>query len=190
LLWKRTFADARTRETVGRVEICPVNLNYRFTISLLASCVHEHQREVLMNFTSRTNVQRVLSAFLILAVVGLTGWLNHAVPVPAAVNRGQNTFIAPGAAPMDDVLQNGPQAVTTRAFQMANGAYYQPISSWYKNKHWWKRNAPIVGGAGGGALVGGLVGGGTGALVGGAVGGGGGYVYKRSRRHHHHYHYR
>ncbi len=61
---------------------------------------------------------------------------------------------------------------------------YQPVSSWYKNKHWWKRNAPIVGGAGGGALIGGLAGGGAGALIGGAAGGGGGYLYKRYRNHH------
>jgi hypothetical protein len=73
------------------------------------------------------------------------------------------------------------------ALQMAGNAYYQPVSSSYKNKHWWKRNAPIIGGAGGGALIGGLAGGGTGALVGGAIGGGGGYLYKRSRDHHHHH---
>ena len=43
---------------------------------------------------------------------------------------------------------------------------YQPVKSWYKRKSWWKKNAPVIGGAGGGALVGGLVGGGTGAVIG------------------------
>jgi hypothetical protein len=57
---------------------------------------------------------------------------------------------------------------------------------WYKSKHWWKRNAPIVGGAGGGALIGGLAGGGVGAVIGGAAGAGGGALYK----HYHHRHHR
>jgi hypothetical protein len=61
--------------------------------------------------------------------------------------------------------------------------------SWITSKHWWKRNAPIVGGAGGGALIGGLAGGGTGALIGGAVGAGGGYAYKRYRHHHYYHHH-
>jgi len=50
-------------------------------------------------------------------------------------------------------------------------AYYQPVTHWYKNHRWWKRNAPIIGGAAGGAAIGGLIGGGKGALVGGAFGG-------------------
>lgn len=63
----------------------------------------------------------------------------------------------------------------------------QQVSAWYKNKHWWKKNAPIVGGAAGGALIGGLAGGGKGLLIGGAIGGGGGYAYKRlEERHHRH----
>ena len=62
-------------------------------------------------------------------------------------------------------------------------AYYQPVTHWYKNRHWWKRNAPIIGGAAGGAAIGGLFGGGKGAIIGGAIGGTGGYLYKRHKRH-------
>lgn len=75
-------------------------------------------------------------------------------------------------------------------YKASESSYYQPVTAWYKNKHWWKRNAPIIGGAGGGALVGGLLGGGKGALIGGAVGGGGGYAYKRLKHHHEHHEYR
>lgn len=57
-------------------------------------------------------------------------------------------------------------------------ATYQPVDD-----SWLKRNAPIVGGAGGGALIGGLAGGGRGALIGGAAGGGGGYAVKKIRDH-------
>ncbi len=93
---------------------------------------------------------------------------------PAPVVLAQNTFVVERSLPMNVVLTSAPQA--------AGSFSYQPVSSWYKNKHWWKRNAPIIGGAAGGALVGGL-GGGPGALVGGAVGGGGGYLYKRYKQH-------
>src|SRR5262245_7114054 len=58
--------------------------------------------------------------------------------------------------------------------------YDQP---WYKNHRWWKRNVPIIGGAAGGAVIGGLLGGGKGTIVGGAIGGTGGYLYKRHKRH-------
>ena len=56
---------------------------------------------------------------------------------------------------------------------------------WYNNKYWWKRHAPIIGGAAGGGLIGGLAGGGKGALIGGAAGAGGGYLYKHHKDTHH-----
>ena len=119
----------------------------------------------------------------VLALAGFT--MVAGVPkgqiAPAPVVPTQNTFVVEKSLPKNVVFTSDPQA--------AGSFSYQPVSSWYKNKHWWKRNAPIIGGAGGGALVGGLVGGGAGALVGGAVGGGGGYLYKRHNEHHqHHYH--
>jgi hypothetical protein len=119
----------------------------------------------------------------------LIEWFQHAVPVSAPMSAGQSTFAVEQSFPTGNARWMDLPATQTPALQ-PDGAYYQPISGWYKNKHWWKRNAPIVGGAGGGALIGGLVGGGTGALVGGAAGGGAGYLYKRSRQHHHHHHYR
>ena len=140
-----------------------------------------------MNFTSRINTASVISGFLIIVLAGLIGWVHHVVSVPAPMHPEQYTFANQNSFPMSDAGRLAPEVTPTPAFQTPGGAYYQPVASWYKNKHWWKRNAPIVGGAGGGALVGGLVGGGTGALIGGAVGGGGGYVYKRSRHHHYHH---
>ena len=132
-----------------------------------------------MNFTPKNSVRWVLCTILTIAVVGLIGWDRQIATAP--VVPAQNTFAAERSLPTNVLLASDPQP--------AGSVSYQPVSSWYKNKHWWKRNAPIVGGAGGGALVGGLAGGGTGALVGGAVGGGGGYLYKRHKEHHHH-HYR
>ena len=140
-----------------------------------------------MNFTSKIKLGRVVSGVLTTAVVGLIGWFHYAVPAPAPTSVEQNSFDIQQSIPSDVILGMDREVAPMVALETAGGAYYQPVSSWYKNKHWWKRNAPIVGGAGGGALVGGLVGGGTGALIGGAVGGGGGYLYKRSRHHHHHY---
>jgi Glycine zipper len=69
-------------------------------------------------------------------------------------------------------------------------AYYQPVTHWYKDRHWWKRNVPIIGGAAGGAAIGGLFGGGKGAIIGGAIGGTGGYLYKRHKRHEYGYGHR
>ena len=144
-----------------------------------------------MNFTPKIKAGFVASGILAIAAVGWIGWPSRLAPRSEPIIAPQHAIAVQEApwhplpvAPAVEPLQGAaPQSAWP-------GYYYQPISSWYKNKHWWKRNAPIVGGAGGGALVGGLVGGGTGALVGGAVGGGGGYLYKRSRNHHHHYQYR
>jgi hypothetical protein len=128
-----------------------------------------------MNFTPKTNVGAIVRGILTIAVVGLIiGLVSH--------------FGVQKSFPTSDNVSAVEPALAA-GFQTANSAYYQPVSSWYKNKHWWKRNAPIVGGAAGGALIGGLAGGGTGAIIGGAVGGGGGYAYKRLRHNNHHHHY-
>jgi hypothetical protein len=141
-----------------------------------------------MHFTPKINVEAVIIAVLTLVMAGWIGLVSDIAPTSSiAVTHGIGATSRP--------IQHWPLLPTIPAVQRTHpGAYqwdrpatYVPVSSWYKSKHWWKRNAPIVGGAGGGALVGGLVGGGTGALVGGAIGGGGGYLYKRSRHHHHHY---
>jgi hypothetical protein len=139
-----------------------------------------------MKFTPKIKLGRVVSGSLTVAVLGLMGWGYHVFPPTAPIGARQRAFAVHESFPTS---QSGVEVASAVAFQTTGGVYYQPISSWYKNKHWWKRNAPIVGGAGGGALVGGLVGGGTGALVGGAIGGGGGYLYKHSRDHRNNHHY-
>jgi hypothetical protein len=101
--------------------------------------------------------------------------------VPPAQNAARQVTFA-----VEQPFQASVQPAVASDFRTAGSGYIQPVS-WYGSKHWWKRNAPIVGGAGGGALIGGLAGGGTGAVIGGAAGGGAGYLYKRSRHHHHHY---
>ncbi len=129
-----------------------------------------------MNFTPKVNVKTIAGGILTIAVVMLIAWVSHVVPAP--VVAGHDAFQS---------LQTSIPAPVVPAVELGQTSGYQTIA-WYKNKSWWKRNAPIIGGAGGGALLGGLVGGGKGALIGGAAGGGGGYLYKRYRHHHPHPH--
>jgi hypothetical protein len=132
-----------------------------------------------MNFTSKIKRGPLLSGILTIVVAGWIGWGSHAARMPGAT---EPAAVAAGVQIIPAV-----QVTPERSFEATGSNYYLPVASWYHNKHWWKRNTPIVVGAGGGALVGGLIGGGTGAIVGGAVGGGGGYLYKRSRHHHYHH---
>jgi hypothetical protein len=138
-----------------------------------------------MNFTPKSGLGPVGRGILTIAVVGLIGW--HFGSSSAPIAATQNAFTVQESFQGDYV----PAVEQAPAFGLQTGKSenYLPISAWYKNKHWWKRNAPVVGGAAGGALIGGFVGGGKGALIGGAVGGGGGYVYKRVQHHHGHYHH-
>jgi hypothetical protein len=148
--------------------------------------LHFFVREAIMDFTHKINVGPAVSGILAITVMGLIGWLNHVAPAPAPIVATQDAFAVQKFFQTSDAELIVPAMdAPAPGFQAAKPAYYQPVA-WYGSKHWWKRNAPIVGGAGGGALVGGLVGGGKGALIGGAVGGGGGYLYKR-HRHHRHY---
>ena len=126
-----------------------------------------------MNFTPKTEVRRFVGGILTAAVMGITPLASHAAPAPTsyAVEEAVQAY-SPAVG-----------AVPAPGFQTAQSDFYQPVVSWNGTKHWVKRNAPVVGGAAGGALVGGLVGGGAGALVGGALGGGGGYAYQRHQRH-------
>jgi len=145
-----------------------------------------------MNFTPKISDGPFVRWILTIAVVGCIGWVSHAVSARAPIVATRDTITVQQSFQTDDGISIVPavQWVPATGLQAAGPPYYQPVSAWYKSKHWWKRNAPIVGGAGGGAVVGGLVGGGAGAIIGGAVGGGGGYLYKRSRHHHHHDRYR
>jgi hypothetical protein len=140
-----------------------------------------------MNFTPKIKVGRVVGRILAIAAVGLIGWGSQAASTPIIAQ--QNAFAADFQANGHALIIPAVETVSAPGFQTTWSDYYQPVSSWYKSKHWWKRNAPIIGGAGVGALVGGLMGGGKGAIIGGAVGGGGGYLYKRSKRHHEYYHH-
>jgi hypothetical protein len=143
-----------------------------------------------MNFTPKTNVGLIVSGILTVAVVGLIGWVSYVAPAPAPIVATQDAFTVQESVQTSVPIVPAVELAPAPGLQTARPEYYQPVYHRYKNKHWWKRNAPIIGGAGGGALIGGLVGGGKGALIGGAVGGGGGYLYKRSRHNYHRHHYR
>jgi hypothetical protein len=138
-----------------------------------------------MNFTPKLNVEPV-RGILTIAVVGLIVWAISVIPGPAPIAATHQVYAVQESPQATDKVP-AVEVVPLLGLQEARSGYYQPVSSWYKNKHWWKRNAPIVGGAAGGALIGGIAGGGKGALIGGAAGGGGGYLYKRLRHSHHHH---
>jgi hypothetical protein len=130
---------------------------------------------------SKGKIGLLVNAVLIVALVGLIA--GAVAPVPKTAAR---SILAAGESPeMIDQIPLLYAVQPTPGLQTARPDYCQPVTHWYKNKQWWKRNAPIIGGAAGGGLVGGLVGGGKGAVIGGALGGGGGYLYKRSKHHHH-----
>jgi hypothetical protein len=139
----------------------------------------------IMNFTPKKNVGSVVGGALTIAVVGLIGWIYHVAPAPIVATH--NTLAVQESSQMTDHIPiiSTVEAIPTPGLQAAVPDYYQPVSDSHKNRHWLKRNAPIIGGVGAGALIGGMAGGGAGALIGGAAGGGGGYLYKRSRRHRH-----
>lgn len=145
-----------------------------------------------MEFTEKKNGKFVFTGILAIAALALIAWVTSVGPAPSVIAAGPGLSAVPGT-----FQSNGPASIVsavdvTPATRLASASpqyYYQPVTAWYKNKHWWKKNAPIVGGAGGGALIGGLAGGGKGALIGGAIGGGGGYAYKRIKRHEQRRHY-
>jgi uncharacterized protein YcfJ len=126
-----------------------------------------------MNFTPKTEVRRFVGGFLTTAVMGITPLVVNAAPAPT------------NYAIEESVQAYSPAVGSTPApgLQSAQSYFYQPVVSLQGAEHWVKKNAPTVGGAAGGALVGGLVGGGAGAVIGGAVGGGAGYAYQRHRHH-------
>ena len=123
-----------------------------------------------MTFTPKIH----LGVVGVLLTIGVAAGMSQPLPVTVAATPAvqANTPIMPA-------VQLGTATV-----------YYQPVTHWYKNRNWWKRNVPIIGGAVGGAAIGGLIGGGKGAIIGGAIGGTGGYLYKRHKRHQYLYEYR
>ena len=141
-----------------------------------------------MNFTPKATVGPVASGMLAIAV-GLIGSAGHVVSASERSVATQVAFSQQESVPTDEHLGIVPVMAQVQAPgpQTARPAT-QRKTAWYKNKHWWKKNAPIVGGVGGGALIGGLAGGGKGVIIGGAAGAGGGYLYKHLKHSHHHDH--
>ena len=131
-----------------------------------------------MNFTLKSSVVST-----ILATTVAIGLASPVASAPPQILAPQGAFTAQppanDAAPIVTAVE-----LTGSGSRTVRPDYFQPTSSWYKNKHWWKKNAPIIGGTAGGALIGGLAGGGKGALIGGVAGGGGGYLYKRLKHRH------
>jgi hypothetical protein len=138
---------------------------------------------MIMKFTPKLIVGSVATGVLA-AGTGLMAWFSS-----PSTTRTQDTLA------VQDSFQSYSHAAIIPAVQMipavdfqraTPGNNYIPVSHWYKDKGWWKRHAPIVGGAAGGGLIGGLAGGGKGALIGGAAGAGGGALYKHLKDKHHH----
>jgi hypothetical protein len=141
-----------------------------------------------MNFMPKADAGPVASSMLAIAV-GLTEWAGQVVPASGGVVATQVAFEEPESIQTNRHSRIVPATELTQApGRQTVRTEHQPRRPGYKSKRWWKKNAPLVGGAGGGALIGGLAGGGKGAIVGGAVGGGGGYLYKRLRHSYHHDH--
>jgi hypothetical protein len=140
---------------------------------------------MIMKLTPKTKIGAVVSGIVGL---GLMAGLNHVTPAPAPITTTQNalavqdSFRSYGRVPIIPAVELVPAASLEGA--TAENTYV-PVAAWYKSKHWWKKNAPIIGGAAGGGLIGGLAGGGKGALIGGAAGAGGGYLYKHLKDKHH-----
>jgi hypothetical protein len=143
-----------------------------------------------MKFTPKTKAG-LASAVLAAAGLGGMAWLSGAAPAPAPIAATkdalavQDSFQPYGRAAIIPAVELV-QAATPQGATPQNN-YNIHMSAWYNNKHWWKKHAPIIGGAAGGGLIGGLAGGGKGALIGGAAGAGGGYLYKHLRDHNHHH---
>jgi hypothetical protein len=135
-----------------------------------------------MKFAPKLRVGLIPYGILTIAALGSNGLANS--PESTAM---RNTFAVRESFLTKSTVEITPavELISPDNPQIARPNYI-PVTHWYKSKHWWKRNAPIVGGAAGGALIGGLAGGGTGALIGGAAGGGGGALYKHYRGHNHH----
>lgn len=135
---------------------------------------------MIMKFAPKTTARL---AGTVLAVAGLGGmaWPNDAASAPAAIARTKNALAAQDSY---DRLAITPAVERIPAAGPQEAAHINYIH-WYNNKYWWKKHAPIIGGAAGGGLIGGLAGGGKGALIGGAAGAGGGYLYKHVRDKHH-----
>ena len=136
-----------------------------------------------MVFTSKSGVKTVAGVILATAL-GVNGSTRCVDPTLARI---QVAFALQKSCQPDE------QSLVVPAMLQAHAPVPHTVlvglqhdMAWYKTKHWFKKNAPIIGGAGGGAIIGGLAGGGRGAIIGGAAGGGGGYLYKRLKRNHHH----
>lgn len=128
-----------------------------------------------MKFTSKLYLLPIVCGTLTIPAFGSDNAGNRLTPAPTeSIQTNGNVPIVPAV-----------ERIPFGRVQSASTETFQPIA-WYKSKHWWKRNAPIVGGAGGGALIGGLAGGGVGAVIGGAAGAGGGALYKHYKGHSHH----
>jgi hypothetical protein len=136
-----------------------------------------------MIFNSKSGGKVIAGVVLATALVA-NGWAGYFNPTRT---RTQVAFAQQESFQPDEQSLIVPAMLQAQAYGPQTVLVeHQHARAWYKNKHWWKRNAPIIGGAGGGAIIGGLAGGGTGAVIGGAAGGGGGYLYKRLKHSHHH----
>jgi hypothetical protein len=141
-----------------------------------------------MNFTPKSNVVPIVCGILIITAAGWNEAVNRSGSAPVVTNAVQEASATPTLFQTNGNVAIIPavERIPSANIQKAQAQTFLPVV-WYKNKHWWKRNAPIIGGAAGGGLIGGLAGGGKGLIIGGAAGAGGGYLYKHYKGHSHHH---
>jgi hypothetical protein len=141
-----------------------------------------------MKFTPKIKGGPIACGILTMAAVGWSGPINYVAREPVAVVATQNIL---NMFAVSELFQTNGDVLITPAVELpassqSAGPDYILETHWYNNRSWWKRNAPIIGGAAGGGLIGGLAGGGKGLLIGGAAGAGGGALYKHFRHRHYH----
>jgi hypothetical protein len=142
-----------------------------------------------MKFTLKSYFVPIICGTLIITTAGQNKAINRIGPSLPPTVAVQDNSPTPGTFTTNGDVQIMPavERIPLASVQAAVADDFSTVA-WYKNKHWWKRNAPIIGGAAGGGLIGGLAGGGKGFIIGGAAGAGGGALYKHYRNHHTHPH--
>jgi len=88
-----------------------------------------------MNFTPKTKIGPFVGGILTIAVVGLIEWGSHVASTPIIAKQNtlavEESFHGNGHVPIIPAVEE----VSVPDFHTTRSDFYQPVSSWYKNKH-------------------------------------------------------